>query len=273
MNAETILRSDLLDIIFENRNKQYGAYPLRKEYNKRLYLSMAVIVSLVVVLSGWHYLLKPPGQERSIAPYPLIIPPDANLKKFEMIPNKPPPLQKKLPPVATITNDPPRIVPDNQVTDSTAHTVADLDNKAISDITSDGPAATGDNQSASKPEPAGVATQAPEPAPESAVIETADVMPEYPGGTAALIRFLSKNLRVPEDAMAAGQKIRVPVKFVVNKDGILSDVAFLTQTDKVFMKEIIRVMAKMPKWKPGLQQGRAVAVYLTIPVIFDMGEN
>ena len=273
MNAETILRSDLLDIIFENRNKQYGAYSLRKEYNKRLWLSMTCITGLVLVLFGWYYLLKQSKADINTITSTVFVP-DTDLKKIEMPPIEPPPLQKKLPPVATITNDPPRIVPDNQVTDTTTHTVADMDNKAISDISSDGPAATGDNQAASKPEPAAVAgTPAPEPATEPDIIENPETMPEYPGGMTALLRFLGKNLRVPEDAMEAGQKVRVPVKFVVNKDGVLSDVAFLTQTDKVFMKEILRVMAKMPKWKPGLQHGRTVAVYYTIPVIFDMSEN
>jgi len=274
MNAETILRSDLLDILFENRNKQYGAYPLRKEYNSRLYFSMGMIAGFVLLLFGLYCLQKQIKTSASSTANELPFINEVDLKKIETARTEPPPPQKKLPAVATVTNDPPHIVPDNQVTDTSTHTVTDLDNKVISDVTTDGPAATGDNQLTSKPAtgPA-TAAPAPEPAPEPEVVESPEVMPEFPGGMAALIRFLGKNLQVPEDALEAGQKVRVPVKFVVNKDGVLSDVAFLTQTDDVFKKEIRRVMAKMPRWKPGLQHGRTVAVYYTIPVIFDMGEN
>ena len=273
MNAENILQSDLLDIIFENRNKQYGAYPLRKEYNRRLYLAIAIISALAIALSAVYYWQQHTNKEAAIISCEMFVP-ETDLKKIEIPPNEPPPLQKKLPPVATITNNPPRIVPDNQVTDTSTHTVADLDNKVISDISTDGPAAGSDNKTASDKPAAGTATvTSPEKVEAPAVLENAEIMPEYPGGIAALLRFLGKNLQVPEDALEQGQKVRVPVKFVVNRDGLLSDVAFLTQTDPVLRKEILRVMAKMPRWKPGSQQGTTVAVYYTIPVIFDMGEN
>jgi periplasmic protein TonB len=271
MNAENILRSDLLDIIFENRNKQYGAYPLRKEYHRRLYLSMTIITSFVLLCYGGYYWQKQsaPGGMRVAG---TVIVPETVLKKIEMLPTEPPQLQKKLAPVASITNNPPRIVPDNQVTDTATHTVADMDNKVISHVSADGPAAASDNQAASKAETAGPAA-APEAMAEPAVLDMAETMPEYPGGIPALIRFLGKNLQVPDNALEPGQKVRVPVKFVVNRDGVLSDVEFLAPTDPVFRKEILRVMAKMPRWKPGLQRGVAVAVYYHIPVIFDMGEN
>ena len=273
MNSETILQSDLLDIVFENRNKQYGAYPLRKQYNKRLYTSLVLIVSLLLVLTSVYYIQKQSSPGDANGQGAFTIPDTVQLKKIEIPRELPAPaLQKKLPNVATVTNDPPRIVPDNQVTDTTTRTVADLDDKVISDNSSGGPAASTDNQVATKTQTAGTVATA-EPVAEPAVFERAEVMPEYPGGLAALIKFLGNNLQVPDDALEAGQKVRVPVKFVVNKDGVLSDVEFLTQTDNVFKKEILRVMGKMPKWKPGIQNGRTVAVYYTIPVIFDMSEN
>jgi periplasmic protein TonB len=272
MNAENILQSDLLDIIFENRNKQYGAYPLRKEYNRRLYLAIGIISAMAISLSAVYYWQQHTKKEAFITVCELFIP-ETELKTVQMPPNEPPQLQKKLPQVASITNDPPRIVPDNQVTDTSTHTVADLDNKAISNESADGPAAGSGNQAAPDKPASGPATAGPGQVEAPAVRENAEIMPEYPGGIPALLRFLGKNLQVPEDALEPGQKVRVPVKFVVNRDGQLSDVAFLTQTDPVLRKEILRVMAKMPRWKPGSQQGETVAVYYTIPVIFDMGEN
>jgi protein TonB len=98
-------------------------------------------------------------------------------------------------------------------------------------------------------------------------------MPEFPGGMAALLRFLGRNLQVPEEGVAAGERVRVPVKFVVNREGQLTDVEFVAQTGEVFKKEILRVIKKMPRWKPGLQHGKAVAVYYTIPIIFEMTDN
>jgi protein TonB len=197
MNAETILQSDLLDIIFENRNKQYGAYPLRKEYNKRLYTSLALITGLVLVLFAWYYLQKQRKQSNNDTLTTCIIPDMVDLKKIELPPNEPPPLQKKLPPVATVTNDPPMIVPDNQANDST-HTVADPDNKVISDVTAGGPAATGDNQAAAKPDTtAAAAAPATEPA-DPAIFENPETMPEFPGGMAALFSSWVKTCRCPK---------------------------------------------------------------------------
>jgi protein TonB len=96
-------------------------------------------------------------------------------------------------------------------------------------------------------------------------------MPEFPGGTAALLRFLGRNLQVPEETEEG--RIKVPVKFVVDREGQLTDVEFLTPTADPFKKEILRVIHKMPRWKPGRQNGRAVPVYFTIPIIFEMTGN
>jgi protein TonB len=64
----------------------------------------------------------------------------------------------------------------------------------------------------------------------------------------------------------------VPVRFIVNKNGELSDVEFLVQANEQLKQEILRVMNKMPKWKPGLQNGRNIAVYFSIPIVFEVGE-
>jgi periplasmic protein TonB len=272
MNAETILYSDVLDILFENRNKEYGAYQLRKGYDKRLLKSLSVILSLVVLLFVWAYIQNNMKPKTNVTILSNAADSSIHLTQIEI--PKDPKIPKPQTPVASITNPTPVIVPDKFVKD-TMHTIDDMIGKVISDVTVDGPAATSDNQS-SAPEihgNDGKANAEPIPPPEPAVIVNPEVMPEFPGGTAALLRFLGKNLQVPEDALEAGQRVRVPVKFVVNKEGNLSDVEFLTQTDNIFRKEILRVVAKMPKWKPGSQHGKAVSVYYTIPVIFDMTEN
>jgi len=271
MNAETILQSDVLDILFENRNKQYGAYPLRKEYNNRLIKALSIMISIVLLLLAWDYIQKNIKPKTNITIIPGLTDTAIHLTQVQIPKEIHPPSVH--PHVASITNPPPVIVPDHFVTD-TMHTIDDLTNKVISDVTTDGPSATSDNMVTTSKEPGTVTTNAePLPVPEPAVINNPEVMPEFPGGTAALLRFLGKNLQVPEDAVEAGQRVRVPVSFVVNKDGNLSDVEFLSQPDNVFKKEILRVIARMPKWKPGSQHGKTVAVYYTIPVIFEMTEN
>jgi protein TonB len=77
---------------------------------------------------------------------------------------------------------------------------------------------------------------------------------------------------VPENVIEAGQRLKVPVRFIVNKSGELSGVEFLVQADESVKQEILRVMHKMPKWKPGSQNGKNVAVYFTIPLVFEVGE-
>lgn len=272
MNAETILHSDVLDILFENRNKQYGAYQLRKGYDKRLIKSMSVIILFVLLFCIADYLQHQWNRNHSLNNSPFAVTDTVKLSPYE-IPKTPAPPQvsKPHPPVASVPDTPPLIVQDNLVTDKDrVPTVDDLKDKAISNVISEGPASTSDNSPTAPPAPvAANAVAQPEPVTEPAI----EVMPEFPGGTAALLRFLGKNLQVPEDALQPGQRVRVPVKFVVNRDGNLSDVEFLTQTENVFKKEILRVVAKMPKWKPGSQHGKTVAVYFTIPVIFDMAEN
>jgi protein TonB len=272
MKPEMILRSELLDILFEDRNKEYGAYMLRKEYHQRLLIALISIPVMIGLFLWMNYLNKAVHSNFMTSPERT----DVILKQVEFEKKPlPKPLQTvKQKPVATIKNTPPVIVP-NEVKADPPPPVADLlnDNRAISTTTQEGEAPV----SVTSPPPAapagtGEATAAtPVPEPEK-VLPTAEVMPAYPGGVDALRRFLGRNLRMPENVIEPGQRIKVPVRFIVNKNGQLSDVEFLVQANEAFKQEILRVMNKMPRWEPGLQNGRNVAVYFSIPIIFEMGE-
>jgi periplasmic protein TonB len=274
MKPERILSSDLLDILFEDRNKEYGAYDLRKTYNHRLLIGLCSIPVLAGLFLWLNYLNRT-FQTNILAPF-LSDSAVVVLRSVDIPEPVKPPLEKpKQKPIATIKSNPPVIVPDDKKADPPP-TVKDLmdDNKAISTITQAGEAPT---SSTSPPaaEPGGTgeaqATESPQPVVEK-VVATAEVMPEFPGGIDALRRFLGRHLRVPEEAMETGQQVKVPVRFVVNKSGELSDVEFLVQVDEIYKKEVLRVMKKMPKWKPGSQHGRQVSVYFMIPIIFQTGE-
>ena len=91
-------------------------------------------------------------------------------------------------------------------------------------------------------------------------------MPEYPGGMRAGLEFMARNLRYPTKAREAGKQGRVIVQFVVRKDGSLSDFKVLCPVDPWLDAEAIRVISTMPKWKPGMQDGKPVSVKFTLPV-------
>lgn len=273
MKPDMILSSDPLDILFEDRNKAYGAYALRKEYSRRLLMALCSI-PIITGLFWWGSLMNK-AVHSGIMAAPEVI--DVVMQKVTMEKPEPPkpleaPRQK---PVATIKNTPPVIVPDHVKTDPTP-VVDDLmkDDRAISDKTGEGAPPTSISSPASAVNtgtgnaPVAEPVAAPPP-----VLQAAEQMPEFPGGIDGLRRFLGRNLRVPENVMEAGQQVKVPIRFVVSKNGELSNVEFLVQADEAFKNEILRVMSKMPKWKPGVQNGHNVAVYFAIPIVFEVAEE
>ena len=93
-------------------------------------------------------------------------------------------------------------------------------------------------------------------------------MPEYPGGVGELMKFLSTNVKYPVIAQENEIQGRVIVQFVVKKDGSIEDVQIAKGVDPVLDKEALRVISSMPKWTPGKQDGKAVNVKYTVPVMF-----
>ena len=104
---------------------------------------------------------------------------------------------------------------------------------------------------------------------EQTIFEVVEQMPEFPnGGMAGLMQYLSKNIKYPTIAQENGTQGRVTVQFVVNRDGSIVDAKVLRGVDPYLDKEAIRVISSMPKWKPGMQRGKAVRVKYTVPVMF-----
>lgn len=266
MKPELILRADILDIIFEGRNKEYGAYNLRKEYNGRMSKAMTGVLILV---AGIFIMNSNRSNVRESSSGPVII---------DSISIAPPPFADPLPaqppkqkmasiknPTFVLTNDP--------VTD-TIPTVDDLDNDVrIGLKTESGEPAISDAPPPGQDNGIQAAVPVEKPTEKEEILKYSEVMPEFPGGQAAFIRFLSKNLRVPDNALDPGQKIKIIVRFVVDKEGELSNIQFLQTKGEVFEHEVVRVLNKMPKWKPGMQNGEKVKVYFNLPIIFDAPEE
>ncbi len=269
MNKELILKSDVLDIVFENRNKAYGAYDLRKFYSNRLVKSLALMMCGIVVLSAFTFLpkktIKP--KEEIITIMGSIADKKEEPKKEPEKPKEPVKPQTKAP---TQAFTPPVIVPNNvpipkisaikdSIVLSTVTTTGTPGVKPIVDpgpptpIPGDGPAAP----------PTPVVAKLPASTPR----ESAEVMPSYPGGMDALLRFLQRNLQNPKE-MEEGELVSVKIKFVVGYDGKLQSFTTVEDGGEIFNKEVIRVLKKMPEWIPGRSNGENVSVYYTIPVKF-----
>lgn len=267
MKPELILHADILDIIFENRNKEYGAYRLRKDYAVRMRKSLSVAGALVVVCFIASVVKLSPGKEVPLTPET----PDVILDRYKP-PVVPPPPSTAIATVKSAAKDfqTPLIVNEPDVKPF-AEVTELAKNIAIGNEDIEGPPA---EQTQLPPSVGELPLKEPiaaEPVKENnKILDVSEVMPEFPGGQAAFIRFLSKNLRVPEDSMEPGQTIKIVVRFVVGKDGELSQFEFTKTNGEVFEQEVLRVLKKMPKWKPGLQNGGPVRVYFNLPVVFEV---
>ena len=103
---------------------------------------------------------------------------------------------------------------------------------------------------------------------EQQIFQVVEEMPEFPGGMAECMKFLSKNIKYPPISAENGIQGRVIVQFVVNQDGSIVDPVVVRGVDSHLDKEALRVIQMMPKWKPGKQRGKAVRVKYTVPVMF-----
>ncbi|MEJ7611996.1 MAG: hypothetical protein WKF88_12540 [Ferruginibacter sp.] len=269
MNGETILQSDILDIIFENRNKSYGAYTLRKFYHNRLYKAIALVCALVLLIVALNFLQKEVKTLTGI-----IVDTDTELKtpQKDPLPEKPKaPKPPKLPKPAATAGGPQRSLANVQVT--VDHLADKRDSLLFGNETiagKKGPLITGDPfpvttaYIATASIPVVPAVTLPD---QHTATDFAEVMPAYPGGREALRKFLERNLKTPQDA-AEGETVSVKMKFVVGYDGVLKSFETIEDGGTAYNNEVIRVLQKMPKWLPGRSKGMNVSVFYTIPVKF-----
>jgi protein TonB len=271
MEANKILQADLLDILFENRNKKYGAYQLRKEYDARLYKSLAIIFSIVLLL---FFLVSRSAKNEKINTVPII---ETVLYK---IPNPAKPVAKQ-PIIKTSKSQPTKtnsqlFISKLKIVDSTETATQlskNLDSTQISSITQTG--ITGDKPIIKclncNSDSGTVITNVVKNIDKTTPNLTAEVMPAFPGGMEALKRFLERNLTNPS-TLNEGDVVSVKVQFVVGYDGKLKGFTVLEDGGDEFNREVIRVLKKMPTWIPGKSRGENVSVYYTIPVKFISSE-
>jgi protein TonB len=273
MKTANILKADLLDIIFENRNKDYGAYTLRKYYHERLFKALGITFLLISILSVFgllqkaDFVLKIP----EIITSPGFVPPTSRKENVT-----PPVIKKPMHPFFKKSQQSLLFISNIKLVDSTEESTKlakDLDSVVISNISNNVP---GDHKQllnvaigrdAMKGNNNGPVMSAEKEKP----LATAEFMPSYPGGTDELIKFLQNNLQNPTE-LEADQAVSVKIKFIVGYDGILKGFETVEDGGEVFNNEVIRVLKKMPAWIPGRSEGENVSVYYTIPVKFVVQE-
>lgn len=102
------------------------------------------------------------------------------------------------------------------------------------------------------------------------VFDVVEVMPQFPGGQIAMMKYIMENMKYPEQAMKEGIQGRVAVRFIVEKDGSISDVKPILSVHPLLNKEAVRVVKSMPKWSPGKHNGKPVRVRFNLPVMFKL---
>lgn len=264
MDINKILRSDYLDLIFEGRNKKYGGYELRKNYPKRMARALFLLIGIGVAATALGVVstmkkeeTKPVAMMKEVT---LAEPPPIDPKK----PPPPPPPPAPPPPVKpTVKFTPPVIKKDEEVKEEERPPeVKELENKSAGLKTVEGDPEGIDPGIIDEPGPGTGVVEAPPPPKIFTYVE------QMPEPSVNVNEFLSKNLRYPELAKENNIQGRVTVRFVVDENGSVSDVNVVRGIGGGCDEEAKRVVMKMPKWKPGKQNGKPVKVYYTLPITF-----
>lgn len=271
MDVNKIMSADILDLVFEGRNKDYGAYELRKTYNRRLMIALIATAALCILLFLAYFISNSMGDDDKNKD---LIVQDVQLeevkeeKKNE--PPPPPPPPKPEPPKVEITKfTPPKIVKDEEVKeDEKPPEVEKLEETKIGTINQEGIKDEGIVAPPVSDEGKGV-VEAPKKEEEDwdKTFTKVEIESEYPGGASAWQRYLNKNLRYPEAAIESEIQGTVVVQFIVDKAGQVSDVEAISGP-KELRDEAVRVIKKSGTWTPAVQNGRQVKSYKKQPIVF-----
>jgi len=271
MEINKILNADILDIIFEGRNKEYGAYQLRKTYNRRLIKALGVTAAILLLSYGGFVLSSALNTtdttgELSVQDIQL-----ADIKPKEEQKEEPPPPIKQPPPqqVEMKQFTPPKIVHDEEVKPEEAPPpMEELEDTRIGNVNQEG--VKDDGIVAPPVEDAGKGVvEAPKKVEEDwdRTFTKVEIESEYPGGSPAWQRYLNKTLRYPQEAIDNEIQGTVVIQFIVDKEGNVSDVEAVSGPEEL-RAEAIRVIKKSGTWTPAEQNGRKVKSYKKQPIVF-----
>lgn len=252
------------DLVFAGRNKEYGAYQLRQKY------SGAVTAAFICGILTLSFILAFPFIKAWLTPEEKVevVAKTINYNELAAPPpidqNQPPPPKLELPPPVkeAIKFLPPKVT-EKEVVEETP-TIEELKTVDVAPETTEG---TGE---VVFDEPVQEATAEPAEDPNK-VYMVVEQQPEFPGGVAAMMKFISQNLKYPSQARRMGTEGSVFVEFVVDQQGTITGAKVIKGIGSGCDEEAVRVVQKMPPWKPGKQNGKAVKVRFVLPLKFVLG--
>jgi periplasmic protein TonB len=275
MEANKILSADILDLVFEGRNKDYGAYDLRKRYNNRLITALGITAAVLILAIGGSLLSKALGPKDTgkVEVRDVVM---ADIKQEEEKPPPPPPPPPKTPPppkVEMAKFTPPVIKKEEEVKQEEIPPVKEMEDKKIDVINQEG---IKDEGIAAPPvvDEGKAVVAAPKVEDENKVFEKVEI--EASVDVKQWRRHLESQLqRYIEDAASQGMnpgQYTVQVRFLVEKDGSITDVKALNDPGYGLGKGAEDVVKRGPRWSPGEQNGRKVRSYHTQPITFVVSE-
>lgn len=274
MSKVDLIDNNWVDLVFEGRNKEYGAYVLRKDTGKRNVKSMLLVFAVIIAIMA---AVAAKVAIENAFPKKVAMETDVELSKLAQ--KKEAKVEKKAPVKveeqkvvekvkSSVKFTPPVIKKDSEVKpEEELKSQEDL-NKTKTAIGSFD--VKGNDEAGGEVLKAKEVIAQPEPPKEeeTKVFDVVEVMPSFPGGQSALFEWLSKNIKYPVVAEENGVQGRVIVTFVVERNGSITDVQVVKSVDPSLDKEAVRVVKAMPHWIPGKQNGSAVRVKFTVPVTF-----
>ena len=268
-----------VEMVFAGKNKEYGAYQLRKGTSGRNIKSLLILVIAAALVGGflaWKVIEQKQAEEQQAymeAMELAKLQQQAKKEEKKKEPVKPKIEPKKEIPVARETQKftAPVIKKDELVKEENQVKQMDKLDDKVAVGTEDKEGVKDRTVEAVRSEIA-VAAPPPPPAPKpevaTKVFDVVEEMPSFPGGQGALMQHLASNIKYPVVAQENGVQGRVIVSFVVERDGSISDVKVARSVDPSLDREAQRVVKSMPRWSPGKQNGSTVRVKYTVPVVF-----
>jgi periplasmic protein TonB len=250
------------EMLFEKRNKEYGAYNIRKVYKKTLSVSLWIGITIVLLAVGIPLIASMAAKKRNVNIDKDVTAEMATLKKPEDAPPPPPP-----PP------PPPERI-ERQVT-FTIPQVVDTVKEEVQLTTTDDLLKNTQNTSLDTNAVVVQNTEQKEEVIEKPkeVFVIVEEPPEFPGGEDALRKYVAENTKYPAVARENNIQGKVYVRFVVTYDGSVEQVSIVRKVDPLLEEEAMRVVRALPKFKPGKQRGRPVNVWYTLPIVFQLQGN
>ena len=255
------------EIIFEKRNKNYGAYVMRSDYGESIYKSLLLVVGLVAIFFFAVYYVNKTSIDNMIEKRILFDDPKIDVKDYVIeVTNMPleQPTPKTNAAAAPIGSAPPIIVDETPVATQSINIDNMNNGKGTPDALGSSPISTLTSVSPSVGITEGIDTK-----PKVDVFVVAEEMPEFAGGVAGLMNYIGNNVRYPEMAKAIGKEGTVYVSFVVNEVGAIENIKIARGIGYGCDEEVVRVISKMPIWpKVGKNNGKPVKVRFNMPVKF-----